>query len=245
MLSEQVHTFEQHDVGVLICSGTLYFRASDVVSLFGYKNVSKTIRAHVQDEHIKTLMELTQHVASFVMRSSDAVGKSPLYVSFGGLLQLLQNVKSPKVDSFKEWLLSQTMPELLRTGCVSDETATQHYRAYIAAGLDSFAHVSLHNSEPVEGDALYVMVNPLLPNMVKIGRSICPEARAKELSKSQPFQIAVCYQYNDYGFLERLLHGRVSKTCVVGGRGREWFAITPTQADLMIRAAILEHQLQN
>ena len=96
----------------------------------------------------------------------------------------------------------------------------------------------------VGGDALYVMLNPLLPHMIKIGRSIDPEGRAKDLSKSQPFLIGVCYRYDGYGFLEHCIHGKLSKQCVVGGRGREWFSIQPHQADLLIRAAILENQLQ-
>ena len=88
------------------------------------------------------------------------------------------------------------------------------------------------------------MLNPLIPHMVKIGRSVDPDARAKELSKSQPFSMVVCYRYCRYGFLERALHVKISKKCIARGRGHEWFAIEPYQADLLIRAAILEFELQ-
>ena len=138
MLSEQLHTFEQHDVGMLICSGTLYFRASDVTCLLGYKNSAKTIRAHVQDEHTKTLQQLTQSIPDFLMKCSDAAGKSPLYVSFAGLLEFLQNIKGLRADTFKGWLLEFLIPELIRTCNLNDITVTQHYQAQLVSHLNSF-----------------------------------------------------------------------------------------------------------
>ena len=42
-----------------------------------------------------------------------------------------------------------------------------------------------------EEDALYVMENPLLPGIVKIGRSSDPEERARQMSTSHPFRLRV------------------------------------------------------
>ena len=93
-------------------------------------------------------------------------------------------------------------------------------------------------------DALYVMTNTLIPHMVKVGRSHDPDIRAKDLSQSHPFKIIVCHRYIGYGFLEKLIHDKLQKKRVEGGRGREWFSIEPKQADLLIQAAMLEHKLQ-
>ena len=93
-------------------------------------------------------------------------------------------------------------------------------------------------------DALYVMTNTLIPHMVKVGRSHDPDIRAKDLSQSHPFKIIVCHRYTGYGFLEKLIHDKLQKKRVEGGRGREWFSIEPKQADLLIQAAMLEHKLQ-
>ena len=236
MLSEQFHTFEDHEVSLLVCNGVPWFRGSDVTAALGYIKSALTIRVHVNDDHIKTLKQLMEGIPDVVLRSNDACGRSPLYVSMKGILQFLQHARSPRSDLFKEWLHSQLVPELIGSGCLSDASTSQTCWAQVE--YDPVKDVA------VDGDALYIMLNPLIPHMIKIGRSIEPEGRAKDLSKSQPFLIVVCYRYNGYGFLERVIHGKLSKRCVVGGRGREWFSIEPHQADLLIRAAILEHQLQ-
>ena len=110
--------------------------------------------------------------------------------------------------------------------------------AFFNAGIQSSLKKRMTN------DALYVMFNPLLPGMVKIGRSFHPEGRARTLSKSQPFNIQVCHTYDGYGFLEKLLHSKLKKRCVIGGAGREWFSISSDQAHQIISAAVLEYELQ-
>ena len=159
MLSEQVHTFEQQDVGMLIYSGTPYFRASDVTCLLGYKNSAKTIRAHVQDEHTTTLQQLTQSIPDFVMKCSDAAGKSPLYVSFAGLLEFLQNIKCVKAETFKEWLLAYLVPELIRTCSVNDAVMSQHYQAQLMSHINSFAYSPMTEDEPVSYTHLTLPTN--------------------------------------------------------------------------------------
>ena len=83
----------------------------------------------------------------------------------------------------------------------------------------------------------------MLPGMVKIGRSACPEERAKQLAASHPFRIVVQYSYGEKGFLEKTVHDRLKHRRVEGGLGREWFRLTAEQADLLVRASILEHQI--
>ena len=90
---------------------------------------------------------------------------------------------------------------------------------------------------------LYVMQNPLIPGMVKIGRATCPVQRAYELSRAQPFRLVVCHMYKDWGYLETYIHAKLERRRVNSGTGREWFSVEPWQADTLIRAAILEHEL--
>ena len=217
MLTEQIYIFEQCDIGIVLpVLGELpFFRASDVTTALGYVNGSQAIRTHVDSQYVRTQTDL-EGLPNY------SGPKKPLYVSFPGVMMLLNRCSSPKADLFRTWLSAVFFPELDKHNY---ETSTPP------------------DDEPTEGDALYVMSNPLLPHMVKIGRSIHPEARAKELSKSQPFHITACHQYEFYGFLEKIIHRKLSKLCILGGRGREWFKIEPHQADLLIRAAILEHHI--
>ena len=92
-------------------------------------------------------------------------------------------------------------------------------------------------------DALYIMSNSLLPDMIKIGRSINPEDRARQLGASHPFRIKVECSYGGKGFLEKTLHDRLKHRRVEGGLGKEWFRLRPEQADTLIRASIVDNDL--
>ena len=98
-------------------------------------------------------------------------------------------------------------------------------------------------TEQVSPDALYIMENPRIPGEVKIGRSQNPEERAKALSAGNNFRLVVKQTYEEKGFLEKTLHNRLKRRRVEEGAGIEWFRISVEQADLLIRAAILEEEL--
>lgn len=94
-----------------------------------------------------------------------------------------------------------------------------------------------------EPDSLYVMENPRIPGEIKIGRSQAPEDRAKHLSAGHNFRLIVKYSYGGAGFLERTLHSKLKHLRVDNAAGVEWFRVTAEQADLLIRATILENTL--
>lgn len=107
----------------------------------------------------------------------------------------------------------------------------------------SFAEAELVEPAPKEPDYLYVLQNPLIPGIIKIGRAACPVRRAWELSTCQPFELVVCSSYAGWGFLERILHAKLKHKRVEGGRGREWFSVEPWQVDVLVKAAIVEFEL--
>ena len=90
--------------------------------------------------------------------------------------------------------------------------------------------------------SLYILCNPLLPGMVKIGKASCPIARAQSMSKSHPFYLTIFQSYYQMGCLESTVHRRLSDRRVTSGPGREWFWASPDEADLIVRATILEHK---
>ncbi len=81
------------------------------------------------------------------------------------------------------------------------------------------------------------------PGLVKIGRSKCPEQRAKELSCSQPFYMELKHSYETKGFLEKTVHKKLENCRYVGGPGTEWFKLSVAQAACLIEATILEDEL--
>ena len=90
--------------------------------------------------------------------------------------------------------------------------------------------------------SLYIFCNPLIPGMVKIGRALCPVSRAQAMSSSHPFSLTVCSTYGQMGFLESTVHRRLADRRVTSGMGREWFYASPEEADLIVRATLLEHK---
>ena len=53
----------------------------------------------------------------------------------------------------------------------------------------------------------------------------------------------VNYTYECKAYLETAAHRRLAPWQVSAGPGREWFRMLPEDADLIIRALILEHNL--
>ena len=96
---------------------------------------------------------------------------------------------------------------------------------------------------PEKKDDLYVMQNPRIPDEKKIGKSHDPEARAKELSRSQNFRLQVLKVYHNQGYLEATVHKRLKIRKVTEGDGQEWFKIDLQTLDLIIQGVIAESQL--
>ena len=110
-------------------------------------------------------------------------------------------------------------------------------------GLPKVRVIKPAQEEPASSYALYVMRNPLIPGMVKIGKAACPDSRARDLSVAQPFELLVSYTYSGWGSLEIQMHHKLHHIRVTSGKGREWFWLEPEQADMLIRSAILESEI--
>ena len=129
--------------------------------------------------------------------------------------------------------------------CVLEQNRAYRARSSTATNAENTnMDESSHEETPeIHGDYLYVMRNPSIPGIVKIGRTICPANRARQLSASQPFELVVCHCYTGWGHLEKTIHANLKLAQVHGGRGREWFRLEAWQADILINAAIVEFDL--
>ena len=77
--------------------------------------------------------------------------------------------------------------------------------------------------EACEGDALYVMHNSLAPHQFKVGRSKDPERRRRDMQASQNFTVLLDAVFPGRGWMEPLVHARLSPRRVPDVPGREWF----------------------
>ena len=112
---------------------------------------------------------------------------------------------------------------------------------------ESLAHFAVNESvqSGTEQDSLYIITNHLIPNIIKIGRAINPSLRAHDLSRSQPFTLAVHKTYPHWGLLETTVHRRLKNQQVTTGRGTEWFTVDQRHAEVIIEATILEFKLNH
>ena len=88
---------------------------------------------------------------------------------------------------------------------------------------------------------IYVMTNPSMPGLVKIGTTtVSPQDRAKQISQNSgvptPFIVASEYRSAQAAQVEKLVHETLKSTRV--SANREFFAISAEDADAAISAAI-------
>lgn len=92
-------------------------------------------------------------------------------------------------------------------------------------------------------DALYIFSCPLIPGLIKIGRSDTPGLRADQMSVGWPFQLVVEHIYPRCGSLELAVHSRIDCRRAKGGKSREWFWLDSEVADTIIQGIFAEHEL--
>lgn len=86
-------------------NGETFFVGKDVAKALGYKNTSKAIQQHVDDEDKSTLpiREAAYETRAIVINES-------------GLYSLILSSKLPQAKQFKRWVTSEVLPAIRRTG---------------------------------------------------------------------------------------------------------------------------------
>jgi len=113
-------------------------------------------------------------------------------------------------------------------------------RAELMKQANAFNTDATTDASKAYAATLYIICNPLLPDMVKIGRADHPAHRARVMSGSHPFKLIVCHEYPGHGSLEGAVHDKIKHLRVVNGSSHEWFRLQAETADAVIRAAMEE-----
>ena len=86
--------------------------------------------------------------------------------------------------------------------------------------------------------ALYIFTNERIPDQIKIGRSLRPEARAAALEASQNFRCIILATFPRLGHLEFDVHRLLEQYRVLDVPSHEWFtASTATAVGAIMEAA--------
>jgi hypothetical protein len=212
-----------HRMEVILHEGQCWFRAADVTRWLRYRNGNQVV--------IKWVKSKDKTTKEFLVEG----GGHSTFINENGLRGLLKRCQRPEADDLQVWVASEM-----------DNLRTSFSRCQLKSLI---VHLTPRPpSDPqddVTPDSLYIMVNSLIPGLVKVGRSAFPDRRAKQLSAGQPVQVIVKRSYSTKGFLERIIHQKLATCRVTGGAGMEWFKISVKQAALLIEATILEDELAN
>lgn len=92
------------EIRSLIINGDPWFIGKDVADILGYSNPQKAIRDHVKDKH-KTVNE------SFTVN-----GTAPILIDEAGLYSLVMRSKLEAAEDFQEWVTSEVLPAIRKTG---------------------------------------------------------------------------------------------------------------------------------
>ena len=131
MLSERVHTFDDHDVCVVVCKGIPYFKAQDVANVLHYADATQAVRKNVSQKYVRTLTELRDEASGnlgsvgqdileplstgqFIPKTT--VGRPALFISEPGVTELMWHSRKPEALRFRQWVLEEVLPEIRRTG---------------------------------------------------------------------------------------------------------------------------------
>lgn len=104
--------------------GTPWLVGKDVAVALGYKNPTKAIIAHVDDED-KRLEMLPQEAEAQNGTLPSGSTKTAL-INESGLYSLILSSKMPKAKAFKHWVTSEVLPAIREHGAYESVKAKQH-----------------------------------------------------------------------------------------------------------------------
>lgn len=84
--------------------GEPWFVGKDVAEILGYSNPQKAIRDHVKDSH------------KGVNDSFTVNGTPPVLIDEAGVYTLVMRSKLPQAEAFQEWVTSEVLPAIRKTG---------------------------------------------------------------------------------------------------------------------------------
>jgi prophage antirepressor-like protein len=104
-----VKNFIGTDVRIEIKKGEPWFRASDVCSSIGLSNVSLALRSIENEDYICSINVVDAY------NRKNAVW----FISEPGLYELIFKSRRPEAKKFKEWVFSEVLPSIRKTGSYS------------------------------------------------------------------------------------------------------------------------------
>lgn len=120
----QMFNFEGNEVRTILVDNEPYFIANDAARILGYKNPSKTTKDHCK-KAIKTW-------------GNDSLGRRQEFkvIPESDIYRLIIKSKLPQAEKFEEWVMSEVLPSIRKTGKYSSVPKSFSEALRLAADLE-------------------------------------------------------------------------------------------------------------
>lgn len=125
MLDLTVFTNEEFgDVRTLMIEGEPWFVGRDVADILGYRNGSRDINRHVDEEDKRKIMLF-----------DGKQDKETIIINESGLYSLILSSKMPNAKKFKRWVTKEVLPSIRKTGGYKVPTSPAEQIKLLATGF--------------------------------------------------------------------------------------------------------------
>lgn len=125
MNTPQIFNFEQNDVRTILVNDEPYFVGKDVANILGYRNGSRDINRHVDEED-------RQNYQNGTFESPRGL----TIINESGLYSLILSSKLPNAKKFKRWVTSEVLPTIRKTGSFTNVPQSFAQALRLAADLE-------------------------------------------------------------------------------------------------------------
>lgn len=125
MNTPQIFNFEQNDVRTILVNDEPYFVGKDVANILGYRNGSRDINRHVDEED-------RQNYQNGTFESPRGL----TIINESGLYSLILSSKLPNAKKFKRWVTSEVLPTIRKTGSYTNVPQSFAQALRLAADLE-------------------------------------------------------------------------------------------------------------
>lgn len=150
MKTQQVFNFENNSIRTILVNDELYFVGKDVAEILGYKNVSRDINRHVDEED-------RQNYQNGTFESPRGL----TIINESGLYSLILGSKLPKAKKFKRWVTSEVLPSIRKTGGYTNVPPTFSEALRLAADTEE---ERARMEQQIKLDAPYTMFGKTVSN---------------------------------------------------------------------------------
>lgn len=194
----QVFNFNSQQIRALTIEGEPYFVGKDVVDILGYRNGSRDINRHVDEEDRRKAMVFDGNQ-----------NKETIIINESGLYSLVLSSKLPDAKKFKRWVTSKVLPTIRKHGAYMTPAKIEE----VLTDPDTIIQLATQLKQEREGRLIAEQrVNELTPKA-----DYCDKVLADK-SLVTITQIA-----KDYGMSGRALNATLHDLGVIYKQGETWF----------------------